>query len=181
MKDLSKRGLRSYVSEPRRGRRSWKRDRAAQAPTYANRRRIKGRRGRSLLRKRGETLERNFAHLLLTGAMRRVHLRGQVNIRKRMLIHAGARNLGLVMRKLFRLGTPRALQGLAAMRTALPQSRTNPIWLLLEPSWRLLRALAGRTPDLCANAYQTIRSRRSPHRSGTACQLPLKTTSATGC
>lgn len=76
MKDLKVRGLRSYVSEPNRGRRSWKEDRAAQAPTYANRRRIKGARGLSLLRKRGELLERTFAHLLVTGAMRRVHLRG---------------------------------------------------------------------------------------------------------
>ena len=56
MKHLKKRGLRSYVSEPRRGRRSWKKDRAAQAPTYANCRRIKGNRGRALLRRRGELL-----------------------------------------------------------------------------------------------------------------------------
>ena len=38
------RGLRSYVSEPARGRRNWKRNRDAQKPTYANRRRIRGNR-----------------------------------------------------------------------------------------------------------------------------------------
>ncbi len=184
MKDLRKRGLRSYVSEPRRGRRSWKKDRAAQAPTYANRRRIKAKRGRSLLRKRGETLERNFAHLLVTGAMRRVHLRGQVNIRKRMLIHAGARNLGLVMRTLFRVGTPRALQGLAAMQTALAQSGSNPILLLyrlLARSWRLLCAIAAHTLGCCANDCPTNTVRHSRLRSETACGLPLNAASATGC
>ena len=34
MKRLKAQGLRSYVSEPQRGRRTWKRDRAAQQPTY---------------------------------------------------------------------------------------------------------------------------------------------------
>ncbi len=115
MKDIKSRGLRSYVSEPNPGRRSWKKDRAAQAPTSANHRRIRGNRGLSLLRKRGELLERTFAHLLVTGAMRRVHLRGTDNIRKRVLIQGGACNLGLLMRTLFHVGTPRGLQGLAAL------------------------------------------------------------------
>ena len=109
MTELNDRGVRSYVSEPKRGRRNWKRNRDAQKPTYANRRRIRGNR---LLRQRGEKVERAFAHLLLTGGMRRVHVRGQESIRKRMLIHAAALNLGLIMRKRFGFGTPRGLQGL---------------------------------------------------------------------
>ena len=91
IEDLKKRDLSSYVSEPRRGRRSWKKDKAAQAPTYANRRRIKGNRGRALLRKRGELLERAFAHLLVTGAMRlgpspecREHLKTDARSRRRL-------------------------------------------------------------------------------------------------
>ncbi|WP_419933850.1 transposase [Candidatus Palauibacter sp.] len=88
MKRLAGLGVRSYVSEPNRGRRSWKRDRAAQKPTYANRRRIRGARGKRLLRARGEKLERAFAHMLATGGMRRTHLRGHENIRARMLVHA---------------------------------------------------------------------------------------------
>ncbi|WP_423929416.1 transposase [Candidatus Palauibacter sp.] len=114
MKELAGRGVRGYVSEPNRGRRSWKRDRAAQQPTYANRRRIKGARGRRLQRARGEKLERAFAHLLATGGMRRTHLRGHENIRKRMLVHAAAFNLGLLMRSRFGYGTPRSLQGRSA-------------------------------------------------------------------
>jgi hypothetical protein len=43
--------------------------------------------------------------------MRRVHLRGHTNIRKRLLIHAGGFNLGLLMRQLIGVGTPRGLQG----------------------------------------------------------------------
>ena len=47
---------------------------------YANRRRIRGQRGKALLRLRGEFLERPFAHLYETGGMRRIHLRGHPNI-----------------------------------------------------------------------------------------------------
>ncbi len=47
MTGVQDRGLRSYVSEPNRGRRKWKRNRDAQKPTYDNRRRIQGNRGKS--------------------------------------------------------------------------------------------------------------------------------------
>ena len=68
-------------------------------------------RGRRLMRQRGERIERSFAHLYDTGGMRRTHLRGHTNILKRLLIHAGGFNLGLVMRHLIGIGTPRGLQG----------------------------------------------------------------------
>ena len=101
-------GIRSYVSEPDRGRRDWSKDPEARAPVYGNRRRMRGRRGRRLMRQRGERIERSFAHLYDTGGMRRTHLRGHTNILKRLLIHAGGFNLGLVMRHLIGIGTPRA-------------------------------------------------------------------------
>jgi len=109
--DLEAIGVRSYISEPDRGRRNWKRHPDARDAVYRNRRRIRGVRGLRLLRLRGERLERPFAHLYETGGMRRVHLRGHTNIRKRLLIHAGGFNLGLLMRRLIGVGTPRALQG----------------------------------------------------------------------
>jgi hypothetical protein len=56
-------------------------------------------------------LERPFAHLYETGGMRRVYLRGHTNILKRLLIHTGGFNLGLLMRQLIGVGTPRGLQG----------------------------------------------------------------------
>jgi transposase len=60
---------------------------------------------------RGERVERSFAHLYETGGMRRTHLRGHSNILKRLLIHAGAFNLGRLLRHLVGVGTPRSLQG----------------------------------------------------------------------
>jgi transposase len=112
--DLEAVGVRSYISEPDRGRRNWKKHPEARDPVYRNRRRIRAERGKRLLRQRGERLERPFAHLYETGRMRRVHLRGHVNILKRVLLHAGALNLGLLMRTLCGVGTPRSLQGRAA-------------------------------------------------------------------
>jgi transposase len=109
--ELEEQGLRSYVSEPDRGRRKWKDDVDAQQAVYANRRRIRGERGKRLHRMRGELIERPFAHLYETGGMRRTHLRGHTNILKRLLIHAAGFNLGLVMRTLIGVGTPRGLQG----------------------------------------------------------------------
>src|SRR5271157_4419533 len=106
--------VRSYCSEPDRGRRRWEGKRAEQAAVYANRRRIRGERGKRLLRQRGEKVERSFAHLYETGGMRRVHLRCHPNILKRLLVHVAAFNLGLVMRKVLGHGTPRGLQGYKA-------------------------------------------------------------------
>src|SRR6202030_3231990 len=111
MIDLEAVGIRSYVAEPDRGRRDWSKEPQAQTPVYANRRRIRGARGRRLMRQRGERIERSFAHLYDTGGMRRTHLRGHTNILKRLLIHAGGFNLGLVMRHLIGIGTPRGVQG----------------------------------------------------------------------
>jgi transposase len=115
MVELDALGIRSYVAEPDRGRRDWSKAPDAQAPVYGNRRRIRGPRGRRLMRQRGERIERSFAHLYNTGGMRRTHLRGHTNILKRVLIHAGAFNLGLVMRHLIGVGTPRGLQGRRAV------------------------------------------------------------------
>ena len=111
MVDLDAVGIRSYIAEPDRGRRDWSKQPAAQAPVYRNRRRMRGARGRRLMRQRGERIERSFAHLYDTGGMRRTHLRGHENILKRVLIHAGAFNLGLLLRSMLGIGTPRGLQG----------------------------------------------------------------------
>jgi len=141
MTGTSERGLRTYVSEPNRGRRKWKGKRDAQTATYGNRRRIKGERGKRLLRQRGEKLERTFAHLLVSGGMRRVHVRGQEEIRKRMLVHTAAFNLGLLMRQRFGFGTPRGLQGLAAAAAALADTSNHGIDTVFGPIRRILGLL----------------------------------------
>ena len=53
------------------------------------------------LRRRSERLERPNAHLYETGGLRRTHLRGHTNILKRLFVHAGGFNLGLLMRTRF--------------------------------------------------------------------------------
>jgi transposase len=106
---IKRSGVRTYCSEPQRGRRNWKGKAEQQAAVYANRRRIRGERGLRLLRQRGERVERSFAHMYETGAMRRTHLRHHDNIIKRLLIHGCAFNLGLAMRKMTGYGTPRGL------------------------------------------------------------------------
>ena len=137
--DLEAVGVRSYISEPDRGRRNWKKHPEARDPVYRNRRRIRAERGKRLLRQRGERLERPFAHLYETGRMRRVHLRGHVNILKRVLLQACALNLGLMMRTLCGVGTPRSLQGCAA--TLLDALRS--LIRLAEVLWTVM-AIAGR-------------------------------------
>lgn len=106
---LSEHEIRTYISEPDRGRRNWLDKEDAKKAVYANRRRITGGRGKALLRQRGELVERPFAHCYETGAMRRIHLRGHENILKRLLVHVCGFNLGLILRKLTGCGTPREL------------------------------------------------------------------------
>jgi transposase len=117
--DLVALDLRTYIAEPDRGRRTWKNKAAARHAVYANRRRIHGPRGLALLRRRSEYLERPNAHLYETGRMRRTHLRGHANILKRLFVHIGGFNLGLLMRTLIGIGTPRGLQGRLAAAVAM--------------------------------------------------------------
>lgn len=100
----------SYIPEPQRGRRKWAGKEAEQKAVYGNRRRVQGCYSKRLLKKRGELIERSFAHCYEIGGMRRVHLRGRETILKRQLIHVGAFNLSLIFRKALGAGTPRELR-----------------------------------------------------------------------
>jgi hypothetical protein len=103
---------RSYIPEPElKHARVWTDKPPEQKEAvYANRRRTHGQRGKKLQRLRSERLERSFAHVCETGGARRTWLIGIENVRKRYLISAAAHNLGLLMRSLFKMGTPRGLQ-----------------------------------------------------------------------
>jgi len=111
--ELQAQEVRSYIPEPQRGRRNWQGEGKAeeQKQTYANRRRVGGERNKRLQKLRSELIERSFAHLYETGGMRRLHLRGRDNILKRLLAHAAAFNLSLILRKTLGVGKPRQLQG----------------------------------------------------------------------
>ena len=130
--DLAQLDVRTYIAEPNRGRRRWKNKAAARAAVHANRRRIRGRRGCTLQRCRSERLERPNAHLYDTGGMRRTHLRGHDNILKRLLVHTGGFNLGLLMQALGGVGTPRGLQG----RLAAVMAVFVALWTLAHALWR---------------------------------------------
>jgi transposase len=100
--------VRTYIAEPDRGERNWEGKPAEKEAVYANRRRIRGERGKRLQRQRGEKIERNFAHQFDTGGMDRLYVRGRENIHKKLLIQAAACNLALLMRSLYGAGKPRA-------------------------------------------------------------------------
>ena len=100
--------VRTYIAEPERGKRNWEGKQAEKQAVYANRRRIRGERGKRMQRARGEKLERNFAHQFDTGGMDRLYVRGIGNVHKKLLIQAAACNLALLMRTLFGAGKPRA-------------------------------------------------------------------------
>jgi hypothetical protein len=107
--------VRSYIPEKQqKGQRHWEGKTEQQQAVYQNRQRVRGNYGKSLLRRRGELVERSFAHCYETGGLRRCHLRGRENILKRQLIHVGGFNLSLILRKLLGAGTPRELKNRAA-------------------------------------------------------------------
>lgn len=100
--------FRSRISEPERsGILRWQGDTEARDAVYRNRARLNSRKGKALMRARAERVERSFAHCLDRGGMRRVWLRGDENIEKRYIIHVAGFNLGILMRALFGVGTPK--------------------------------------------------------------------------
>lgn len=149
--DLRELGIRTYISEPKRGRRNWTHKSAEREAVYANRRRIRGERGKQLLRQRGLMLERPFAHCYETGRMRRVHLRGRDNILKRLLVHVAGFNLSLMLRLALGKGTPRGLQDLATACFVLTTALLNALRSTLKPAFDPEAAIqpnSGRLPAL---------------------------------
>lgn len=85
----------------------WHGDTEARDAVYANRNRLRSQVGKQAMRLRGEIVERSFAHNLERGGMRRTWLRGRENVHKRYLIHVAGHNLGILMRRLIGVGTPK--------------------------------------------------------------------------
>ena len=165
VKDLE---VRTYIPEKKQaGKRHWKGKQKQQQAVYQNRQRVRGEYGKSLLRRRGEFVERTFAHCYETGGMRRCTLHGRKNILKRLLIHVGAFNISLVLRQMLGAGKPRELKNRAASLVsrlietfislswpdsgaksstcAAPahQHRSRSITLRCQPSWELASCATG--------------------------------------
>ncbi len=117
-------GLRTYIPEPKRKHQACWADKPEeyQRCVYNNRRRVQRSKSKHLQRRRSELCERTFAHVYNSGGARRSWLRGLIDVSKRYLLTVAAHNLGRIMRKLFGVGKPKALQleaGLAALTQLL--------------------------------------------------------------
>lgn len=99
--------VRTVIAEPERKPQKRAGPRAAQPAVYANRRRLNSKIGEALMRRRGELIERSFAHFYDSGGMRRVQLRGKDNIARSLLIHAAGFHLSLILRQLLGAGAAR--------------------------------------------------------------------------
>ena len=116
LKDLDGGPWKTRIAEPTpaNGYLRWHGDDEARAAVYANRNRLKSEVGKEAMRKRGEVVERSFAHVLERGGMRRTWLRGRENVHKRYLVHIAGYNLGVLMRALFGAGTPKETAAIKA-------------------------------------------------------------------
>jgi transposase len=168
--------IRTYIPEPNSPHnRTWtdKSDEVKQA-VLNNRRRMSRTKGKDLQRQRSEKVERSFAHICQTGGARRTWLRGLEKVNKRYQIVAAARNLGLLMLKVFGIGKPRNLQGGIGALLAL--------WGICRLLWtaprRFLHSLTTKTTLLAT--FQPRNWKPSPHRPFTPRQLKITPTS-TGC
>jgi transposase len=169
VKRLKSYEVRSYIPEKKqKGQRHWQGQRGEQQAVYENRRRVRGEYGKSLLRRRGELIERSFAHCYETGGLRRCYLRGRENILKRQLIHVGAFNLSLILRKLLGAGTPRELRNRAGRVFSQLLHLLMGLTTTVSPT-RLL------TPSIDMRRATFFRCRRTRHRPRTF------GSSATGC
>jgi transposase len=139
-------GVRTYIPEPKRNRR-WKwseRPSEQQAAVTGNGRRARDERGKRLQRLRSELTERSFAHVCKTGGARRCWLQGLTKVTKRYLLQVAARNLGLIMRELFGMGTPRGLQPErdASSLVYLIHALLATVWIVLQRATRVLQSRA---------------------------------------
>jgi len=162
LRELKEQGYRTYLPERHQaGRRRWtdKGGKPTAAAFYENRARVGRAKGKRLQRKRGELLERTFAHICETGGARRSRLRGRENLSKRYLLCAAAANLGLVLRSQWGHGTPRGWarrlcgvlstwvrQGIQRILLGTGLGRTLP------PSRSRRRSLLGAVPMLMLTA-----------------------------
>jgi len=169
--ELAARGIRTYIPERRQKSRCWTEKPVEYEQAFrANRRRVRGNKGRQLNRWRSERCERTFAHVCETGGGRRAWLRGQTNVSKVHTLKCAAYNLGLLLRKIWGYCKPRNAQAAAATLVwalwllttiiAVAVIRTTNLtiggWL---GAWRLLLVMA--TAAVCVRVI--LNSRKNHH------------------
>ena len=159
--ELNSTGYRTYIAEPVRGRRNWRRQRrlneelaaVRQKAFHANRRRGRSATGRALQKKRAEFPERGFAHLKRTGGFARVFVRGRANVTKKAQAYVAAANLSVILRTMLGIGTPRSLQGrVNSLLRALSSLLHVFVRLVseLQRPFREIRTISTPPPDITA-------------------------------
>jgi transposase len=167
--DCARREVRTYIPERDQKTRRWTdKPEAQEAAFRANRRRVRGERGRQLSRWRSERCERTFAHICETGGGRRVWVRGQMNASKLYLVKCAAYNLGVLLRKVWGLIKPRGLAGLGAGSFCL-------LFVLWAGSGALTAAVTAITLVLAVLVHRFSRC------SGAAARRPENMTKLTDC
>ena len=108
LKNLEDGAWKSRIAEKKvKGVNRWRGDEEAQRAVYNNRSRLRSGVAMEAFKLRAELVERSFALTLDRGGMRRSWLRGCENLHKRYLVHVAGYNLGLIMRLMIGVGTPR--------------------------------------------------------------------------
>jgi transposase len=133
-----------------------------------NRRRTSRPKSKALQKLRSEYVERTFAHVCETGGARRSWIRGMIEVGKRYLMQVAAHNLGVIIRKLFGLGTPRGWGSAAGAAYAL----AGALCALLSSWWRSILAATTQLELLLRDQCQFVRRHHSD------CWV---TPSSTGC
>lgn len=137
--ELQQCGVRTVIADPQADRRKPERLEADQRRALRRARcATRSQSGKALLRKRGEHLERGFAHVLDQGGLRRTTLRGCEKLSKRQKTTALTYNLSVLLRHLFGVGTLK--QAIARWSRAL-----------IDAIYRLVSLLAARFAQKAAS------------------------------
>ena len=157
LKDLDDGPWKTRIAEPRasKGYLRWQGDEEARAAVYGNRSRLRSGVGKQAMSKRGEIVERSFAHVLERGGMRRTWLRGRQNVHKRYLVHTAGYNLGLLMRALFGAGTPREAAALQNAVLFVIQGADTIAFVLVTAFNTEIATLVVPSPQTPSDQFQT--------------------------
>ena len=164
LKDLDGSPWKTRIAEPRpsKGYLRWHGDDEARTAVYANRTRLRSGVGKEAMRKRGEVVERSFAHVLERGGMRRAWLRGRENIHKRYLIHVAGFNLGILMRALFGCGTPKeAADARNTFLLVIQAGEVNIVVIAAASDADVAALIIAITPDALWPSFRDARQARS--------------------
>jgi transposase len=112
LQELQREQIKTVICDPVSNRRMDKLELDEQRTVKAAGRSTRSQYGKELLSKRGQHIERAFAHILDCGGMRRATLRGLQNLQKRFKLAAAFYNLSQLMRQLFGVGTPKQCEAM---------------------------------------------------------------------